>query len=560
MYNEKTNTKEYRGAFYDWIRRNIRGKESRGKAGQNTILYDIPTNGKVASPKQLDSEIWDVIHTNHPLWDDLNVQHVPGVLEVARHIATLGRTKSKQIDENYKDPNVNYECSNPEIFEKIQLTGEEIRKTVRLSYAAAEMSDGALEKYLKTEIAADIAEKATSLIVDKILDCKIVHDDGGKISNQFDCGLYYDINSYDFAPRNMYNTGVITSDKKKMNYWGDDYDSKNWKSEVGEKLNYNWLCTTIGACSGNNIKIYTDRYHGFLNVCSMVDNAGQPVFRKGKLLDFPVVFDDAMQGTRAGKYKNKYDYNDGTGVLMVLDPSDVIVNIIRPLTFEITKKSADGIIEITASMRMDATMRHRTSFSYWAFTNPNDAPPVERAALTVALAAPVATDVEDGDYDNYAVVDGLYTGDTAENADAWISTEPTGTTPEYDYANTDTGYFKPGDTVDVTVETDSDFFDGTKTSVLSADGAIAPEDGEEITGNGNTYTVTIPNRENNTLMVHLNRTADGTSATPGDYEIMAVDVDEDGMELPPERKRIVIRRKHQEGRKPAPKRSRRKRG
>ena len=98
--------------------------------------------------------------------------------------------------------------------------------------------------------------------------------------------------------------------------------------------------------------------------------------------------------------------------------------------------------------------------------------------------------------------------------------------------------------------------------MLSADGAIAPEDGEEITGNGNTYTVTVPNRENNTLMVHLNRTADGTSATPGDYEIMAVDVDNDGTELPPERKRIVIRRKHQEGtpEKPAPKRSRRKRG
>ena len=549
MYNEKTNTKEYRGAFYDWVRRNIKG-EYRWFLGESDAA-NVTQTRDIAIPKTLDDKIWDTIHTNHPVWDDLNLQHVPDSMEITRQV---GR-KNKHGD--YYNPN--------EIYEKINLTGVDIRKTVRLSYAAAEMSDGALEQYLESELASDIADAATQYLVNRILDCSVWHNEHKTMYDQYDIPYkYYDVASYEYdcPRRNCWNTGVKTSE----GYFAGKPQNK---TEYGNTLTYNWLCKMIGSCNGSNVKLYTDRYHGYGNLYGMVDTAGQPVFRKNKIAGFQVVMDDGFRspvmpaGVKWGKHTRDDDFIDyGTGVLMALDPSDVIVNIIRPLTFEITKKSADGIIEITASMRLDATMRHRTSFSYWAFTNPTDAPPVERAALTVALAAPVATDVEDGDYDNYAVVDGLYTGDTAENADAWISTESTGTTPEYDYANTDTGYFKPGDTVDVTVETDSDFFDGTKTAVLSADGAIAPEDGEEITGNGNTYTVTIPNRENNTLMVHLNRTADGTSATPGDYEIMAVDVDDDGTELPPERKRIVIRRKHQEGtpEKPAPKRSRRKRG
>ena len=512
------------------------------------MLYATDNKSAIPVPKSLDTAIWDNIHTAHPIWDDLDVQHVPGVLEVTRHV---GSAKDGVRDLYWVE-------KEGELYETEELKGVDIRKTVQLSYAAAEMSNGALEDYLVSELSADIADEATMCIVKKIEKCRIYHNDHRTVYNEYNIpGIYRELSYYNTQPRNCWNAGCMTTDKSRP-YKNGTPDA--YKSEYEQHLNYNWLCRVIGSCNSSNIKIYTDRYHGFRNLYCMVDNTGQPVFRRGQIIDYPVVLDDAFAKIR---YHNQNYGEDQLGsFLMAIDTTKVIVNVIRPLTIEITRKPADGVLEITGSMRLDATMRDRSAFAYWLFSAPDDAPPVESAALTVALAAPVATDVEDGDYDNYAVVDGLYTGDTAENADAWISTESTGTTPEYDYANTDTGYFKPGDTVDVTVETDSDFFDGTKTAVLSADGAIAPEDGEEITGNGNTYTVTIPNRENNTLMVHLNRTADGTSATPGDYEIMAVDVDDDGTELPPERKRIVIRRKHQEGtpEKPAPKRSRRKRG
>ena len=545
MYNERTNTKEYRGAFYDWIRKSVKGESA---TEERSVLYATDNKSAIPVPKSLDTAIWDNIHTAHPIWDDLDVQHVPGVLEVTRHV---GSAKDGVRD-------MYWVKKEGELYETEELKGVDIRKTVQLSYAAAEMSNGALEDYLVSELSADIADEATMCIVKKIEKCRIYHNDHRTVYDEYNIPrIYRELSDYNTQPRNCWNAGCMTTDKSRP-YENGTPDA--YKSEYEQHLNYNWLCRVIGSCNSSNIKIYTDRYHGFRNLYCMVDNTGQPVFRRGQIIDYPVVLDDAFAKIR---YHNENYGKDQLGsFLMAIDTTKVIVNVIRPLTIEITRKPADGVLEITGSMRLDATMRDRSAFAYWLFSAPDDAPPVESAALTVALAAPVATDVEDGDYDNYAVVDGLYTGDTAENADAWISTESTGTTPEYDYANTDTGYFKPGDTVDVTVETDSDFFDGTKTAVLSADGAIAPEDGEEITGNGNTYTVTIPNRENNTLMVHLNRTADGTSATPGDYEIMAVDVDDDGTELPPERKRIVIRRKHQEGtpEKPAPKRSRRKRG
>ena len=546
MYNEKTNTKEYRGSFYDWIRKSVKGESA---TEERTALYATDTENAIPVPKSLDTAIWDNIHVTHPIWDDLDVQHVPGVLEVTRHVGSVKNKDDIGIDVS------DWPLSEVELYETEELKGVNIRKTVQLSYAAAEMSNGALEDYLVSELSADIADEATMYIVRKIEKCKVCHNDDAPAYRDFNIhGNYRSLKYYNVQPRNCWNTGEMTTDKSRPYFSTPDA----YKSEYEQQLNYNWFCRVIGSCNSSNLKIYTDRYHGFRNLYCMVDNNGQPVFRRGKIIDYPVVLDDAF----ANRYIDRNGQKKIACYLMAIDPSKVIVNVIRPLTIEITRKPADGVLEITGSMRLDATMRDRSAFAYWLFSAPDDAPPVESAALTVALAAPVATDVEDGDYDNYAVVDGLYTGDTAENADAWISTESTGTTPEYDYANTDTGYFKPGDTVDVTVETDSDFFDGTKTAVLSADGAIAPEDGEEITGNGNTYTVTIPNRENNTLMVHLNRTADGTSATPGDYEIMAVDVDDDGTELPPERKRIVIRRKHQEGtpEKPAPKRSRRKRG
>lgn len=549
MYNEKTNTKEYRGAFYDWIRKSVKGESATEERSALTVK-----DNKIAIPKSLDAAIWDNIHTAHPMWDDLDVQNIPGELEVTRMVGKNIYTGSSYVLRG-----------EPDLYVTTILTGQEIRKTVNLSYAAAEMSNGALEDYLASELSADIADAATEYIVDKLVKtCHLPHDDLSDVMYNFkDDEKNYNhakLKNYASPPRNEYNTGGIginTTTEKTIPYSETNSAYDRHSIERYQRLNYNWLCRVIGACNSGNAKLYTSRYHGFTKLYGMTDSNGQPIFRKSKILDCPVVLDDGLivHSIDGSRIVSK-------SYLFALDPAQVVVNVIRPLTIEITKKPSKGVIEITASMRLDATMRRYDAFAFWQFTAPEDEPPVEYAALTVALAAPVATDVEDGDYDNYAVVDGLYTGDTAENADAWIGMESTGTTPEYDYANTDTGYYKPGDTVDVTVETDSNFFDGTKTAVLSADGAIAPEDGEEITGNGNTYTVTIPNRENNTLMVHLNRTADGTSATPGDYEIMTVDVDDDGVELPPERKKIVIRRKHQDvtPEKQAPKRSRRKRG
>ena len=172
MYNERTNTKEYRGAFYDWIRKSVKGESA---TEERSVLYATDNKSAIPVPKSLDTAIWDNIHTAHPIWDDLDVQHVPGVLEVTRHV---GSAKDGVRD-------MYWVKKEGELYETEELKGVDIRKTVQLSYAAAEMSNGALEDYLVSELSADIADEATMCIVKKIEKCRIYHNDHRTVYDEY---------------------------------------------------------------------------------------------------------------------------------------------------------------------------------------------------------------------------------------------------------------------------------------------------------------------------------------------------------------------------------------
>ena len=135
-------SKEYRDAFL---------AEMLGEATQEQRDALITTDNGIALPETIESKIWDLIHDAHPILDDITMFQTGTVLVVNQHKAiTAGKAKkvaqgvANDLEENE--------------FAKITLVGNDYSKTVELSYAASKMTQGALEQYLETEIAADLGE------------------------------------------------------------------------------------------------------------------------------------------------------------------------------------------------------------------------------------------------------------------------------------------------------------------------------------------------------------------------------------------------------------------
>ena len=128
-------------------------------------------------------------------------------------------------------------------FVKVTLSGKDFSKVCEISYAAAKMSQGALEDYLAQEIGADMSEAIAKYVFSQI----------------------------------KTDIGVATKTVAK-----------------GSNLAFADLTGAIGMVSrGSNLKIYCSREKKFTQIVGMVDTAGQPVFRDGVTLGCDVVEDSA---------------------------------------------------------------------------------------------------------------------------------------------------------------------------------------------------------------------------------------------------------------------------
>ena len=226
---DPTETVEYRNAFYNFIS----GKDLTEQ--QRSTLITVADDG-IAIPKSLDTKIWDCIHTDHPITRDVDTQHTGIVLEVTKHTGitagkatTVGEGIAPELENN--------------TFAKVTLAGKDFSKVVELSYAAAKMTQGALENYLAEEIAAEMSEALAKYIFGKI---------------KTDLGA-----------------AKVTVAKD-------------------AKLTFTNLATAIGSVKrGSNLKIYCSRATKFQQIVGMVDTAGQPVFRDGVSLGCDVIKDAA---------------------------------------------------------------------------------------------------------------------------------------------------------------------------------------------------------------------------------------------------------------------------
>ena len=225
---EMITSEEYRSAFYA----NLRGEATEE---QRSALLTAGTDA-IAIPKSLDDKIWDNIYTDHPILGDIDIKRTGVILEVTKH-TKVKAGKAGKVEEGTAATLEDNE------FVKVTLVGQDYAKTVELSYAAAKMSQGALEDYLATEVANSMGEALATDIFAKI---------------KTDLGA---------AAVNV---------------------------AKGKSLTFADFCKAVGSVQrGTNLKVYASRAKKFEQIVGMVDTAGQPVFRDGCTLGYDVKEDAA---------------------------------------------------------------------------------------------------------------------------------------------------------------------------------------------------------------------------------------------------------------------------
>ena len=226
MFNRES--AEYRDAFYAML-------QGTATEEQRSTLATVATEA-IQIPKSLDDKIWDNIHTEHPILADIDTKVTGVILEVNKHTAiTAGAAAA--VNEGVANAMEN------NTWAKVTLVGQDYSKTVELSYAAAKMSQGALEDYLAEEIAADLGDALAAAVFAQI---------------KTDLGA-----------------AAVTV-------------------AAGAKLTYTDLADAFGSVArGTNLKVYCSRANKYGKILGMVDNNKQPVMREGVALGADVVEDAA---------------------------------------------------------------------------------------------------------------------------------------------------------------------------------------------------------------------------------------------------------------------------
>lgn len=127
---------------------------------QRTIFADNSASGDGAAlPVGLDTMIWDQITTNHPILADIDRQAFGVAIKVTQ-ATPAGVTKKKDSDP-VTEMNVT--------FVDVPLAGNDYLAVVKLSYAEAKMSAGAMEKYIAKAVVDQIGDAMAKDVFARIL-------------------------------------------------------------------------------------------------------------------------------------------------------------------------------------------------------------------------------------------------------------------------------------------------------------------------------------------------------------------------------------------------------
>ncbi len=148
---------EYKNAFL----KDITGRADQMTQLENAAFVHTTQNTPAVLPTTMVDEIWDLVSKNHVIMGDITIYRTGTILEVVKHTAIVKGAAAKKAEATANDDEQN-------TFVKVTLSGNDFTKSLEISYAEAEMSIDAFEKYLVNEIATNLGEALADDAVETI--------------------------------------------------------------------------------------------------------------------------------------------------------------------------------------------------------------------------------------------------------------------------------------------------------------------------------------------------------------------------------------------------------
>ena len=291
---------EYRSAFLKSLKGEELNAEERGAYVATT--GDTTANNHGAGllvPTEMLNNIWSLIEEQHAILGDITLYRTNTYLSIPVHTA-IAQGDATAVSENAANED---EINN---FITVTLHGQDYSKTVKISYAMAQMSIDALESYLTNEIAARLG---AAMARDTI-------------------------------------SGILT------NYHTTD----NTVVALNNSLKYGDVAKAFGALKNKNggAVVYGTNKTIYTRLATLEDTEGHLIFQpdanagvEGRLLGAPVKVDDGL----------------ADDVLLVGYPKNVVGNVVQDIMVETDRDISKHVIIYSGYARYESKLIAPKSFA-----------------------------------------------------------------------------------------------------------------------------------------------------------------------------------------------------
>ena len=297
---------EYRSAFL----KSLKGMEldAEERAAYVATTGDTTANNHGAGllvPTEMLNNIWSLIEEQHAILGDITLYRTNTYLSIPVHTA-IAQGDATAVSENAANDD---EINN---FMTVTLHGNDYSKTVKISYAMAQMSIDALEEYLTNEIASRLG---AAMARDTI-------------------------------------TGILT----------DYYTTDNTVVALNNTLTYGNVATAFGALKNSNggAVVYGTNKTIYTRLSTLEDTEGHLIFQpdanagiQGRLLGAPVKVEDGLSDD----------------VLLIGYPKNVVGNVVQDVMIETDRDISKHVIIYSGYARYESKLIAPKSFAKISVTS-----------------------------------------------------------------------------------------------------------------------------------------------------------------------------------------------
>ena len=298
--NYTVNSPEYRTAFLKTLRGDELNQEERSAYVATT--GDTTANNHGAGllvPTEMLNNIWSLIEEQHAILGDITLYRTNTYLSIPVHTA-IAQGDATAVSENAANDD---EINN---FMTVTLHGNDYSKTVKISYAMAQMSIDALETYLTNEIASRLG---AAMARDTI-------------------------------------AGILT----------DYYTTDNTVVALNSTLTYGNVAAAFGALKNANgaAVVYGTNKTIYTRLATLEDTEGHLIFQpdatagiQGRLLGAPVKVEDGLSDD----------------VLLIGYPKNVVGNVVQDVMVETDRDISKHVIIYSGYARYESKLIAPKSFA-----------------------------------------------------------------------------------------------------------------------------------------------------------------------------------------------------